>query len=193
MYDLKYKKLIVGISGATGAIYGITLLEILKTLNIESHLVISSAALMTISTETDLKQKDVLALADYVYNNAEIGSRISSGSFRTDGMIIAPCSMKTLSSIANGYENNLISRAAAVIIKERQQLTLMVRESPLSSINLKNMLTLSKIGVNICPPVPAFYNQPESIQDLVNHSVVRVLDLYNIETSLIKRWSGLNT
>ena len=186
------KKLIVVITGASGAMYGIRLLEILNSLKLETHLIISKAGLITISMETNFKPKDLIALANYHYNQADIGAPIASGSFRIDGMIIAPCSMKTLSAIASGFEENLIIRAAGVIIKEQKKLALIVRESPLSAINLENMLKLSRLGVAICPPVPAFYNNPKSIDDLVNYSVLRTLDLFEIDTGgSMNRWSGL--
>ena len=185
------KKIIVGISGASGAIYGIKLLEILKELGVESHLIISKAANLTINAETDYSLKKIKDLANYVYNPSDIGACISSGSFRVDGMIIAPCSIKTLSSIAHGYEDNLISRSASVIMKEQKKLLLMVRETPLHSIHLENMLKLSKIGVIISPPVPAFYNRPTSSDEIILHSLTRALDLFDLDTSLIKRWKGL--
>lgn len=184
-------KLIVAITGASGAAYGIRLLEVLRELKIETHLIISKSANITIIGETDWKVKDIRALADHAYNQSDIAAGISSGSFKTNGMIVAPCSMKTLSSIACGYDDNLISRAAGVIIKEQRKLALMVRETPFSSIHLENMLKLAKIGVSICPPVPAFYTRPSTIDDLVNHSVARVLDLFNIDTDITKRWNGL--
>ena len=130
-------------------------------------------------------------MADYSYNYTDIGAAIASGSFRVKGMIIAPCSMKTLSSISSGFENDLIARAASVVIKEQKKLALMVRETPLSPIALENMLKLAKIGVAICPPVPAFYNHPKNLEDIVNHSITRVLDLFDVETNLVKRWSGI--
>ncbi len=184
-------KIIIGITGASGAIYGINLLKTLKTLAIESHLIISKSAHLTIATETNFTKKDIISLADYSYNCGDIGARISSGSFRTNGMIIAPCSMKTLSAIANGFEDNLINRAASVVIKEKRQLALMVRETPLHAIHLENMLKLSRLGVSICPAVPAFYNKPSSIEDLINHANARILDLFNIDTHIIKRWDGI--
>lgn len=184
-------KIIIGITGASGAIYGISLLKTLKTLDIESHLIISKSAHLTIATETSFTAKEVTNFADYSYNCGDIGARISSGSFRTNGMIIAPCSMKTLSAIANGFEDNLINRAASVVMKEKRQLALMVRETPLHAIHLENMLKLSRLGVSICPAVPAFYNNPSSIDDLVNHSIARILDLFNIDTNIIKRWDGI--
>jgi 4-hydroxy-3-polyprenylbenzoate decarboxylase len=184
------KKIIVSITGASGAIYGIRLLEILKKCDIETHLIISKSANLTISTETAFAINDIKNLADHVYNPNDIGAKISSGSFKVMGMIVAPCSMKTLSAIASGFENDLTARAACVIIKEQKKLALMVRETPLSAIHLENMLKLAKIGVAICPPVPAFYNHPKTLDDIVNHSITRVLDLFNIETNLIKRWQG---
>jgi len=184
-------KIIVSITGASGAIYGINLLKTLRTLAVESHLIISKAAHLTIATETIFTAKDIMSLADYSYNLGDIGARISSGSFRTNGMIIAPCSMKTLSAIANGFEDNLITRAASVVIKEKRPLALMVRETPLHAIHLENMLKLSRIGVSICPAVPAFYNKPSSMEDLINHSNARILDLFNIDTDIIKRWDGI--
>jgi len=185
------RKIIVGISGSSGAIYGVRLLEMLKELGIESHLIISKAAHLTIAAETDHSPAEIKKLASYSYNPADIGARISSGSFRTDGMIIAPCSMKTLSAIANGYEDNLIARAASVVMKEQKKLALMTRETPLHAIHLENMLKLSRAGVAIVPPVPAFYNKPSTIDEIVTHSVVRVLDLFDIETSAIVRWNGI--
>lgn len=182
------KRLIIAITGASGAVYGIKMLEILQSLKIETHLIISASANITISTETKIKPIDLKNKASFFYNNSDIAAKIASGSFHTDGMIVAPCSMKTLSAIANGYEDGLISRAAAVCIKERRKLTLMVRETPLNSIQLENMLKLSNVGVNICPPVPAFYINPETVDDIVKHSVIRVLDLYGMDMTYDKRW-----
>jgi 4-hydroxy-3-polyprenylbenzoate decarboxylase len=192
MPSQKIYKIIIAITGASGAVYGIKLLKILKELNVETHLIISKAAHLTITTETNFSVNDVKNMADNVYNPTDIGAKISSGSFKVNGMIIAPCSMKTLSSIASGFENDLISRAASVIIKEQKKLALMVRETPLSAIALENMLKLARIGVAISPPVPAFYNNPETIDDIVNHSVARILDLFDIDTNLTKRWQGIN-
>ena len=185
------KKIIVSITGASGAIYGIRLLEILKKCEIETHLIISRSANLTIATETSFSIYDIKKLADYVYHPSDIAAKISSGSFKVNGMIIAPCSMKTLSAIATGLENDLIMRSASVIIKEQKKLALMVRETPFSAIHLENMLKLARIGVAICPPVPAFYNNPATLDDIINHSVARILDLFNIETNLVKRWQGL--
>jgi 4-hydroxy-3-polyprenylbenzoate decarboxylase len=185
------KKIIVSITGASGAIYGIRLLAILRECNIETHLIISKSANLTIATETSFSIYDIKKLADYVYHPGDIAAKISSGSFKVNGMIIAPCSMKTLSAIATGLENDLIMRSASVIIKEQKKLALMVRETPFSAIHLENMLKLARIGVAICPPVPAFYNNPATLDDIINHSVARILDLFNIETNLVKRWQGL--
>ncbi|CAF2028494.1 unnamed protein product [Rotaria magnacalcarata] len=185
------KKIIISITGASGAIYGIRLLEILKEYDLETHLIISKSANLSIATETSLSINEIKNLADYVYNPSDIGAKISSGSFKVMGMIIAPCSMKTLSAIASGFENDLTIRAAGVMIKEQKKLALMTRETPLSPIHLENMLKLSRIGVAICPPVPAFYNKPTTLDDIVNHSITRVLDLFDIETNLIKRWQGV--
>lgn len=185
------KKIIVSITGTSGAIYGIRLLEILRICDVETHLIISKSANLTIATETSFSINDIKKLADYVYHPNDIGAKISSGSFKVNGLIIAPCSMKTLSAIASGLENNLIMRSASVIIKEQKKLALIVRETPLSAIHLENMLKLARIGVAICPPVPAFYNKPATLDDIVNHSIVRVLDLFDIETNLIKRWPGI--
>ena len=185
------KKIIVSITGASGAIYGIRLLEILRRCGVETHLIISKSANLTIATETSFSINDIKKLADYVYHPNDIGAQISSGSFKVNGLIIAPCSMKTLSAIASGLENNLIMRSASVVIKEQKKLALIVRETPLSAIHLENMLKLARIGVAICPPVPAFYNNPTTLDDIVNHSIVRVLDLFDIETDLIKRWQGI--
>lgn len=185
------KKIIVSITGASGAIYGIRLLEVLRECGVETHLIVSKSANLTIATETSFSIGDIKKLANYAYHPSDIGAKISSGSFKVNGMIVAPCSMKTLSAIASGMENDLITRSAAVIIKEQKKLALMVRETPLSAIHLENMLKLARIGVAICPPVPAFYNNPTTLDDIVNHSIVRVLDLFDIETNLIKRWQGI--
>lgn len=186
------KKIILAISGASGAIYGIRLLEILRKKNVESHLIISKAATLTIAQETNYSIEEVKNLATFSYSHHDVSARISSGSFKTSGMIIAPCSMKTCSGIAHGFEDNLISRAAGVILKERRKLVLMARETPLHSGHLENMLKLSNYGAIIAPPVPAFYHLPKTIDDLINHSVSRILDLFDIDTGLIKRWNGIN-
>jgi|TARA_R110002072_G_scaffold122455_2_gene257005 4-hydroxy-3-polyprenylbenzoate decarboxylase len=181
-------RLIVGITGASGVIYGIRLLEALRDLPVESHLVISRSAEVTLAYESDLKVRQVQALADVVYPAGDIGAAISSGSFKTLGMIVAPCSIRSLSEISSGVTSSLLTRAADVILKERRRLVLMVRETPLHSGHLRNMLALSELGAIIAPPVPAFYNSPESIDDLVNQSVGRVLDLFEFDSPLVSRW-----
>jgi len=185
------KKIIVAISGASGAIYGIRLLEVLKEQNMETHLVISDGAALTIKSETKYSIEEVKSLANYHYSNKDIGAAIASGSFKTFGMIIAPCSMRSLASIAHAMEDNLISRAAGVVLKDKRKLVLMTRETPLHVGHIENMLKVANYGGIIAPPMPAFYGKPEKIDDIVNHSIARVLDLFDIETNLIKRWSGI--
>lgn len=184
-------KLIIGITGATGAILGIRLLELLKDTEIETHLVMSPWAAQTIKLETNYTLKEVEALADETYSIKDLGAKISSGSFLIDGMIIAPCSMKTLASIRIGLADNLITRAADVILKEQKKLLLMTRETPLNTIHLENMLYLSKMGVMIFPPTPAFYNEPETIDDIVDHLVYRALDQFGLHLRDSKRWEGI--
>jgi 4-hydroxy-3-polyprenylbenzoate decarboxylase len=186
----KSKKIIVGISGASGAIYGIRLLEELRKAAIETHLVISKAAGITITQETKWKVSDVSKLADYSYNIDDISCRISSGSFKNMGMIIAPCSVKSMSEIACGVTTNLLSRAADVVLKDRRKLVLAVRESPFHLGHLRSMASLAEMGAIIAPPLPAFYQQPQSLDDVVSHSIGRLLDLFDIETDLVKRWDG---
>ncbi|KIJ88357.1 UbiX family flavin prenyltransferase [Rickettsia asembonensis] len=186
----KEKKIVIAISGASGAIYGIRLLEVLKEQNIETHLVISEGAALTIKLETKYSIDEVKFLANYYYDDEDLGSTISSGSFKTSGMIIAPCSMKTLASIAHSMEDSLISRAAGVVLKDRRKLILMTRETPLHIGHLENMLKVANYGGIIAPPMPAFYNNPKAIDDIVNHSITRVLDFFDIETNLIKRWGS---
>jgi 4-hydroxy-3-polyprenylbenzoate decarboxylase len=183
-------KIIVGITGATGAIYGVRLLERLREAGVETHLVISRWGARTLIHETPYSREDVEALASVSYPPGDMGAAISSGSFRTDGMIIAPCSAKTLAAIAHGYGDNLIHRAADVVLKERRRLVLAVREAPFSDIHLENMLKLSRMGAVVLPPLPAFYNHPRTIDDLVDHSVSRMLDQFGLETSGVERWAG---
>ncbi len=183
------RKIIVGMSGASGAIYGIRLLEALKPMNdVETHLVISPSAGRTIIEETDLKVDYVRELADVVYLHSDIGAAISSGSFRTDGMIVAPCSIKSLSGIVNSYDDNLLTRAADVCLKERRTLILMVREAPLHLGHLELLVRAAQYGAIVLPPAPAFYNRPLTVNDIVNHSVGKVLDQLNIPHALFKRW-----
>ena len=183
-------KLIVGITGATGVIYGVRLLERLREAGVEAHLVISRWGARTLLHETPYSREQVEALAHVVYAPHDMGAAISSGSFVTDGMIIAPCSARTLAAIANGYGDSLTHRAADVVLKERRRLVLAVREAPLSEIHLENMLKLSRMGVVILPPVPAFYNNPRSLADIVEHTVARILDQFGIEVPGAKRWAG---
>jgi len=182
------KRIIIGISGASGTIYGVRMLQALKGLGIETHLVMSRAAEMTLAYETDLKPKDVRALADVVHAVGDVGAPIASGSFRTLGMVVAPCSVRSMAEIATGVTSNLLTRAADVTLKERRRLVLMVRETPLHTGHLRNLTALSEMGAIIAPPVPAFYAKPQSVADIVDHSVGRVLDLFGIETDLVRRW-----
>lgn len=184
----KKSRLIIGISGASGIIYGIRLLELLRETELETHLIISKAAQQTRHYETNLTAGELLALADYHYPIQDISATIASGSYRTLGMIIAPCSMKTLANIAHGNTSNLITRAADVVLKERRKLVLMPRECPLHLGHLRNMTLVTEMGAIIAPPMPAFYNQPQTIDDLVNFSIARVLDLFDIEIPGVKRW-----
>ncbi len=181
-------RLIVGISGASGVIYGIRMLEALSKLPVESHLVMSKSAEMTIAYETDMKSADVKALADVVYPIADIGAAISSGSFRTMGMVVAPCTIRSLSEIASGVTSSLLSRAADVVLKERRRLVLMLRETPLHAGHVQSMLRATEMGAIIAPPVPAFYTRPQTLDDVVNQTVGRVLDLFDIESGLPQRW-----
>jgi 4-hydroxy-3-polyprenylbenzoate decarboxylase len=185
-------RLVVGMTGATGAIFGVRLLEALRDHGgVETHLVMSRWARTTLRLETPYTPADVTALADFSWGPGEQAAPISSGSFRTDGMIIAPCSMKTVAAVRTGYTEGLIGRAADVTLKERRRLVLLARESPLSEIHLENLLALSRMGAVVLPPVPAFYNKPETIDDLVDHVVARTLDQFGLEHPKAKRWSGL--
>jgi 4-hydroxy-3-polyprenylbenzoate decarboxylase len=185
-------RLIVGISGSSGAIYGIRLLEMLRDIpDVETHLVMSRYGRLNIELETDYKISEVEDLANVVHNERNQAASISSGSFGVDGMIVAPCSMKTLSAIANSYADGLLVRAADVCLKEHKKLVLMPRESPLHTGHCKLLYEVSMLGAIIAPPMPAFYNKPKTLDDLVNHSVGRVLDLFGLETDRVKRWSGV--
>jgi len=183
-------RLIVALSGATGSIYGVRLLECLRGAGVETHLVISRWGVRTLLHETSYAKEQVEALATKAYAPGDMGAAISSGSFRTDGMIVAPCSAKTLAAIAHGVGENLIHRAADVVLKERRKLVLAVREAPLSDIHLENMLKLSRMGVVVMPPMPAFYTRPQSLDDVVNHTVARLLDQFGIEVPGLSRWTG---
>ncbi|MBT4214268.1 MAG: UbiX family flavin prenyltransferase [Porticoccaceae bacterium] len=185
------KRIVVGMSGSSGVIYGIRMLEVLaQNPMVETHLILSQAAKMNIGIETEWSVADVETLADEVHNNKNIGASIASGSFKTAGMIVVPCSMKTLSGIANSYAENLIIRAADVMLKERRQLVIVPRESPLHTGHCELMLKASQIGAIICPPAPAFYTEPKTVDDIINPSVARVLDLFDIESDSLKRWQG---
>ena len=182
------KRLIVGITGASGVAYGVRILEALRGSDVETHLVMSKPAEVTLAYETDLKLAHVRALAAAVYAVGDVGAAIASGSFKTMGMIVAPCSIKTLSEIATGATDNLVSRAADVVLKERRRLVLMVRETPLHAGHLKAMLAVSELGAIVAPPMPAFYAAPASVEDIVDHTVGRALDLFDIEADLVRRW-----
>jgi 4-hydroxy-3-polyprenylbenzoate decarboxylase len=187
------KRIIVGISGATGVIYGIRLLEVLRSLDdVETHLVLSRFGRMNIEIETPHTPQYVEGLADVVHGIGNQAASISSGSFKTDGMVIAPCSMKTLSGIANSSADSLLVRAADVVLKERRTLVLMPREAPLHVGHCKLLYEVAQLGAVIAPPMPAFYNRPKTIDDLVNHSIGRVLDLFDLDAGIVKRWEGPN-
>ncbi|MEM2856512.1 MAG: UbiX family flavin prenyltransferase [Candidatus Nitrosocaldaceae archaeon] len=183
-------RLVIGISGGSGSIYALRLLEVLHTLKIETHLIVSKWAKECIRIECDKDIDYLISLVDTIHDNNNLTSAPASGSFKTNGMIIIPCSMKTLASIANGYDNNLIARAASVTIKEGRKLVLVPRETPLTAIHLENMLRLARLGVTILPAMPGFYHKPKSIDELLNHIVGKILDQFNIEHEIFKRWKG---
>ncbi|MPS92509.1 UbiX family flavin prenyltransferase [Comamonas sp.] len=188
---MPHPRLIVAISGASGFVYGHRLLQLLQGSDIEVHLILSRAALITMGAETELRLSDVTDLAARVHKNEDIGACVASGSYRTLGMVIAPCSMKTLAEIANGIGSTLISRAADVMLKERRRLVLMARETPLTLTHIKNMLAVTEMGAIVAPPVPAFYTRPAELNEMVDHTLGRVLDLFDIEVNTVKRWPGL--
>jgi polyprenyl P-hydroxybenzoate/phenylacrylic acid decarboxylase-like protein len=191
MSESARRRIVVAITGATGAIYGKRVLEELrKAGNIETHLVISRAGALNAAAELDGAKRDLEALADVVHSDREIGASIASGSFRTDGMIVAPCSMRTLAAIATGVTDNLVARAAVVTLKERRRLVLLARETPLSLVHLRNMVTIAEMGGVIFPPVPAFYAKLDSLDAMVDQTVGRVLDLFDLDSVLVRRWSG---
>ncbi|HXS60884.1 MAG TPA: UbiX family flavin prenyltransferase [Candidatus Sulfopaludibacter sp.] len=189
----KKLKIIVGITGSSGVIYGIKLLYFLNKFEIETHVVLSKWAEKNIEIETDESIEKIKKLATFEYKENDMAASISSGSFKTDGMIIIPCSMKTLASISNGYDDNLISRAASVTIKENRKLVIVPRETPLSQIHLSNMLKLAKIGVIILPAMPGFYHRPKTINDLILHVIGKALDQFDINNEVFKRWKNDNT
>ncbi|MBD9488064.1 UbiX family flavin prenyltransferase [Ensifer sp. ENS11] len=182
------KRFVVAITGASGHIYGIRLLEVLRELNCETHLVMSKSAMVALAYETDIKVKDIRDRADHVYSNDDVAAAISSGSFRTQGMFIAPCSAKTLGEIASGACGTLVSRAADVMLKERRRLVLMFRETPLHLGHCRNMVSVTEMGAIVMPPVPAFYSRPETVDDIIDHTVGRALDLFDLDVGVVKRW-----
>jgi polyprenyl P-hydroxybenzoate/phenylacrylic acid decarboxylase-like protein len=188
------RRLIVAITGATGSVYGVRILAALKAApDIEAHLVISSAGLLNVATELALPRSELEGLADVVHSDKDIGASIASGSFRTDGMIVAPCSMKTLAAIATGYADTLVARAADVVLKERRRLLLLTRETPLNLVHLRNMVTVTEMGGIVFPPVPSFYAQLENIDAMIDQTVGRVLDLFDVDAGLVRRWQGLKS
>ena len=192
MPDPAPRRLVIAITGATGAVYGVRLLQQLAAIGgIETHLVISDAANLTLHQEVGMQRRDVEALANVVHKNRDVGAAIASGSFQSDGMIVAPCSMKTLAAVALGLSDNLIARAADVVLNERRRLVLMVRETPFNLAHLRNMTAVTEMGGIIFPPLPSFYQRPQSIEDMVDFTVARVLDLFAIEHALAPRWAGM--
>ncbi|SEM46925.1 UbiX family flavin prenyltransferase [Bradyrhizobium sp. OK095] len=188
MQDATPKRMIIGISGASGVTYGVRLLQLLRNAGVETHLVMSKTAELTFAYETELKIAEVRELANVCHAIDDMASAIASGSFRTAGMIVAPCSMRSMSEIASGVTTTLLTRAADVVLKERRRLVLMVRETPLHTGHLRTMTALSEIGAIIAPPVPAFYAKPENLEDMVEHTVGRVLDLFDIDIGVVRRW-----
>jgi len=184
------RRMVVGVSGATGIVYAIRLLQVLRGLGVETHLVVTKPGEMTLAYETDLSTRELRAMADVTYSVNDVGAAISSGSFRTMGMVVAPCSMRTLGAIAAGSGDTLVARAADVTLKERRRLVLMVREAPLHAGHLRNMLAVTEMGGVVFPPVPAFYSRPRTLDDMVDHTVARVLDLFDLDADLGGRWTG---
>jgi len=186
------RRLVIAITGATGAIYGIRLLQVLRDMpGVETHLMLSEAGVLNLHQELDMNRKDAEAIAHVVHNVRDIGAAIASGSFQSEGMIIAPCSMKTLAAVAHGLSDNLITRAADVVLKERRRLVLMVRETPFNLAHLRNMTAVTEMGGIIFPPLPGFYHRPQSIAEMVDHTLGRVLDLYGLSHGLTPRWAGM--
>lgn len=186
-------RLVVAITGASGSIYGVRLLQRLREVpGVETHLILSASGALTAAQEMDLRRADIESLAHVVHNPKDIGASVSSGSFRTAGMVVAPCSMRTLAGIAHGLADNLVTRAADVMLKERRRVVLLARETPLNLVHLRNMTTVTEMGAIVCPPVPAFYTRPQTLDDVVDHTVGRVLDLFDIDDGgLVQRWTGL--
>jgi 4-hydroxy-3-polyprenylbenzoate decarboxylase len=187
-WDMATKRVVVGITGASGAVYGLTALKALRAAGVETHLVVSRSAQITMAHETEVRPSDLASLADVLYRVDDIGAAISSGSFRTEGMIIAPCSVRSLSEIATGVTSSLLTRAADVVLKERRKLILLVRETPFHLGHLRSMAQVTEMGAIVMPPVPAFYIRPATLQDVVDHSVGRALDLLGLDTNLVSRW-----
>ncbi|MGB9905202.1 MAG: UbiX family flavin prenyltransferase [Desulfotomaculales bacterium] len=183
-------RIILGISGASGAIYGIRLLEVLRQSNVQTHLVITASARSTIEIETNYSVEKVEAMADFVYDNRQLGAAIASGSFKTDGMVIAPCSIKTISALANSYNDNLLIRAADVTLKEKRKLVVVPRETPLHAGHLRLLTAVAELGAVVLPPMPAFYHLPQNIDDIINQTVGKILDQFNLEHQLFRRWNG---
>ena len=181
-------KLVIGITGSTGAVYGVRMLEVLKQYDIQTHLIITEWAKKCLAMETDYKLDYLRGLASEYSDDANLAAGISSGTFKTNGMIVIPCSMKTLSAISNGYDETLVARAAGVTLKESRKLVLVTRETPLTAINLENMLKLARLGVVILPPVPGFYTKPKSIEQIIDHTIGKCLDQFDIDHDLYKRW-----
>jgi 4-hydroxy-3-polyprenylbenzoate decarboxylase len=187
------RRIVVAITGATGAVYGVRLLEELRRVgNIETHVVISKAGLLSAAAELNLGRREIESLGDVAHSDRDIGAAIASGSFKTDGMIVAPCSMRSLAAIATGVTDNLVTRAADVTLKERRRLVLLVRETPLTLVHLRNMVTVTEMSAVVFPPVPAFYAGLDSLEAMVNQTVGRVLDLFALDSPLVRRWSGVN-
>lgn len=186
------QRLVIAITGATGAVYGVRLLQHLQAMpGVETHVIVSDAAVLTLQQETGMTRRAVEALADVVHKTRDVGASIASGSFQSDGMVIAPCSMKTLAAVAHGLSDNLIARAADVVLKERRRLVLMVRETPFNLAHLRNMTAVTEMGGIVFPPLPSFYHRPQSIDEMVDHTVARVIDLFGIAHTLAPRWNGL--
>lgn len=187
------RRIVVAVTGATGAVYGVRLLEELRVVgDIETHVVISKAGLLSAAAELDLGRRQIEALGDVAYSERDIGAAIASGSFKTDGMIVAPCSMRTLAAIATGVTDNLVTRAADVTLKERRRLVLLARETPLTLVHLRNMVTVTEMGAVVFPPVPAFYARLDSLEAMVDQTIGRVLDLFALDSALVRRWSGVS-
>lgn len=192
MSSASKRRIVVAMTGATGAIYGVRLLEELRRVGgIETHVVISKAGLMSAAAELDLGRREIEALGDVAHAEKDVGASIASGSFKTDGMIVAPCSMRTLAAIATGVTDNLVTRAADVVLKERRRLVLLARETPLTLVHLRNMVTVTEMGAVVFPPVPAFYAKLDSLDAMIDQTVGRVLDLFGIDSPLVRRWSGM--